>query len=137
MRPLSLFLSFCGLMVVVVKPVFLCSQASGLSPCQPSIRLLKSSSVGVCQSLQGPSAGSGKFVLRGRYVYRVNLSEPDRPGPHVWYRSVTQPEGPLTCPTPTKCHEVLSTINFSDIQKNYTSEMVLWREVQPGDYWEP
>jgi len=40
------------------------SQASGLSPCQPSIRLLKSSSVGVCQSVQGPRAGSDKFVLR-------------------------------------------------------------------------
>ena len=70
------------------------------------------------------------------YVYRINLSEPDRPGPHVWSRSVTEPEGPLTCPTPTKCHEDLSTINFSDIRDNYTAQMVLWRQVQPGDYWE-
>ena len=25
------------------------------------------------------------------YVYRINLSEPDRPGPHVWYRSAYMP----------------------------------------------
>jgi hypothetical protein len=30
-----------------------------------------------------------------------------------------------------------STINFSDIRDNYTAHMVLWRPVQPRDYWYP
>jgi hypothetical protein len=70
------------------------------------------------------------------YVYRINLSEPDRPGPHVWYRSAYMPKGTLKC-SGNVCTEDPSTIDFSDIRTNYTAQMVLWRPVQPGDYWEP
>jgi hypothetical protein len=70
------------------------------------------------------------------YVYRINLSEPDRPGPHVWYRSAYMPKGTLKC-SGNVCNEDPSTIDYSDIRNNYTAQMVLWRPVQPGDYWEP
>ena len=71
------------------------------------------------------------------YVYRINLSEPDRPGPHVWYRSARMPLGTLTCDVNNVCDEAPSTIDYSDIKNNYTAQMVLWRQVQPGDYWYP
>ena len=71
------------------------------------------------------------------YVYRINLSEPDRPGPHVWYRSARMPLGTLTCDVNYVCDEAPSTIDYSDIKNNYTAQMVLWRQVQPGDYWYP
>ena len=29
----------------------------------------------------------------------------------------------MTCPTPKECHEDPRTINFSDIEKNYTAQM--------------
>jgi hypothetical protein len=69
-------------------------------------------------------------------VYRINLSEPDRPGPHVWSRSAYMPKGTLKC-SGNVCNEDPSTIDYSDIQKNYTAQMVLSRPVQPGDYWYP
>ena len=71
------------------------------------------------------------------YVYRINLSEPDRPGPHVWSRSARMPLGTLTCDVNNVCDEAPSTIDYSDIKNNYTAQMVLWRQVQPGDYWYP
>jgi hypothetical protein len=70
------------------------------------------------------------------YVYRVNLSEPDRPGPHVWYRSAFMPKGVLRC-SGNVCNEDPSTINYRDIRDNFTAQMVLWRPVQPGNYWYP
>ena len=70
------------------------------------------------------------------YVYRINLSEPDRPGPHVWYRSAYMPSGTSKC-SGNVCTEDPSTISFSDLRTNYTAQMALWRPVQPGDYWWP
>jgi hypothetical protein len=72
----------------------------------------------------------------GLYVYRINLSEQDRPDPHVWYRHAYMPTGRCD-DVNRRCQEDPLKIDFSDIQKNYTSEMVLWRPVQPGTYWYP
>jgi hypothetical protein len=75
----------------------------------------------------------------GLYVYRANLSEPDKPGPHVWYQRAYMPVGrEPTCskgPVVTTCTE--TQVDFSDIRNNYTAQMLLWRPVQPGDYWWP
>ena len=77
-------------------------------------------------------------AFSGLYVYRVNLSEPDRPGPHVWSQRTYLPSGPRVCaPGARTCSEVASQLNFSDIRDNYTAQMLLWRPVQPGDYWWP
>ena len=46
------------------------------------------------------------------YVYRINLSEQDRPGPRVWYRSAYLTSGTLKC-SGNVCNEDPSTINFS------------------------
>ena len=76
---------------------------------------------------------------RGLYVYRANLSEPDKPGPHVWYQRAYMPEGRNpTCskgPVFTTCTE--TQVDFSDIRDNYYAQMLMWRPVQPGDYWWP
>ena len=69
----------------------------------------------------------------GLYVYRTNLSEPDNPGPHVWYQRADMPAG--QCEGSTTCTE--TQVDFSDIRNNYTAQMLLWRPVKPGDYWEP
>jgi hypothetical protein len=69
----------------------------------------------------------------GLYVYRANLSEPDKPGPHVWYTTAKMPEG--QCEGSNTCTE--THINFSDIRNNYTAQMLMWRPVKPGDYWWP
>ena len=76
---------------------------------------------------------------RGLYVYRANLSEPDKPGPHVWYERAYMPVGrdPVCSkgPVVTTCTE--TNVDFSDIRDNYRAQMLLWRPVQPGDYWWP
>ena len=74
----------------------------------------------------------------GLYVYRANLSETDRPGPHVWYQREYRPTGPLVCAPGCRTRsEQLSQVNFSAIRDNYTAQMLLSRPVQPGDYWWP
>jgi hypothetical protein len=76
--------------------------------------------------------------LTGLYVYRVNLSEPDTPGPHVWFQHAGMPSAPLACSRDGRtCSEPPSQVDFSGIKNNYTAQMLLWRPVQPGDYWWP
>jgi len=70
----------------------------------------------------------------GLYVYRINISEPERPGPHVWYKRASMPLARLQC-SGNVCTEAPSAIDFGDIRTNYTAEMVLWRPVNAGDYW--
>ena len=74
-------------------------------------------------------------------MYRVNLSEQDRPGPHVWYQRTNMPSAPrdrLVCTRDGRtCSEPLTQVNFNDIRNNYTAQMLLWRPVQTGDYWWP
>ena len=75
----------------------------------------------------------------GLYVYRANLSEQDKPGPHVWYQRAYMPVGrdPVCSrgPVYTTCTE--TQVDFSDIRNNYTAQMLMWRPVEPGDYWWP
>ena len=52
----------------------------------------------------------------GLYVYRINLSEQDRPGPHVWYRRAYMPTGRCD-DVNRRCQEDPLKINFSDIQR--------------------
>ena len=74
----------------------------------------------------------------GLYVYRINLSEPDRPGPHVWYRSARTALGTLTCDVNRRCDEAPSTIDFSDIKNNYTvSRWFSGARSSPATYWYP
>ena len=75
----------------------------------------------------------------GLYVYRANLSEQDKPGPHVWYQRAYMPVGrdPVCSrgPVYTTCTE--TQVDFSDIRNNYAAQMLMWRPVEPGDYWWP
>ena len=83
----------------------------------------------------GDSFRPGEF---GLYVYRANLSEPDKPGPHVWFQRALMPTAPCDPSADGRtCKENPAKINFSDLKNNYTAQMLLWRPVQPGDYWEP
>ena len=76
----------------------------------------------------------------GLYVYRANLSEQDKPGPHVWYQRAYMPVG--RDPVCSRRDQYITTctetqVDFSDIRNNYTAQMLMWRPVQPGDYWWP
>ena len=85
--------------------------------------------------MAGRQLPPGEF---GLYVYRANLSEPDKPGPHVWFQRALMPTAPCDPSADGRtCKENPAKINFSDLKNNYTAQMLLWRPVQPGDYWEP
>jgi len=74
----------------------------------------------------------------GLYVYRANLSEPDKPGPHIFFKRAAMPSAPCdTSASGRSCKENPASINYSDIRNNYTGQMLLWRQVTPGDYWWP
>ena len=74
----------------------------------------------------------------GLYVYRVNLSEPDKPGPHLFFKRALMPSAPCDPSSSGRtCKENPARINYSDIRDNYTGQMLLWRQVKPGDYWWP
>ena len=84
--------------------------------------------------------GSPSLGVYRLYVYRANLSEPDKPGPHVWYVRAYMPLGPclnVAGKYPPTCTEPLSQIDFSELRNDYTAQMLLWRPVTPGDYWWP
>ena len=83
----------------------------------------------------GDSFRPGTF---GLYVYRANLSEPDKPGPHIFFQRAAMPNAPCdTSASGRSCKENPASINYSDIRNNYTGQMLLWRQVTPGDYWWP
>ncbi|HEX4622841.1 MAG TPA: hypothetical protein VH231_00175 [Solirubrobacteraceae bacterium] len=71
-------------------------------------------------------------------VYRADLSEPDKPGPHTFFKRAAMRSAPCdTSASGRSCKENPASINCSDIRNNYTGQMLLWRQVTPGDYWWP
>jgi hypothetical protein len=78
----------------------------------------------------GDSFRPGTF---GLYVYRANLSEPDKPGPHIFFTRAAMPSAPCdTSASGRSCKENPASINYSDIRNNYTGQMLLWRQARPA-----
>ena len=71
----------------------------------------------------------------GLYLYRVNLSEPDQPGPHVWNSRAGIPTNRCDPRTPGGSSCTGDPPDLSDLRTNYSADMMIWRSTELGTYW--